>query len=168
MSKARFVFGAGLLIGGFLSPLLIPFVSQSNLPGSWKVVLSTGLVAGLPELGMLLAVAVLGKDGFALLKQKLFALFRRHTEPSVVSATRYRIGLVLFCLPLAIGWANPYAIHFFPELATDSLWPVILPDVVFLFSFPVLGADFWEKIRQLFIYRPANTERGAHPGDEQT
>ena len=154
VSKLRLAIGGFLFVGGFLSPLLIPLVTRSNLPGNWKAVLSTGLVAGLPEVGMVLAAAVLGKDGFALLKNKLFALLRKHTEPAAVSAARYRLGLVLFCVPLLAGGLGPYLARLLPALSLEqgSLAPVVALDLMFALSFLVLGADFWEKIRRLFVY----------------
>jgi hypothetical protein len=154
VGKLRLAIGGFLFVGGFLSPLLIPLVTRSDLPGNWKAVLSTGLVAGLPEVGMVLAAAVLGKDGFALLKNKLFALLRKHTEPAAVSAARYRLGLVLFCVPLLAGWLSPYLVRVLPALSLEhgSLAPVVVLDLMFALSFLVLGADFWEKIRRLFVY----------------
>jgi hypothetical protein len=161
VSKVRLVTGGALFIGGFISPLLIPFVTQSDLPTKWKAVLSTGLVAGLPEIGMVLAAAVLGKQGFALLKGKLFALLRKHTEPAAITAGRYCIGLVLFCIPLLVGWLTPYLVRFLPVLSHDqgSLLPVIVLDLMFAASFLVLGEEFWEKIRRLFIYEESPDER---------
>ena len=154
VSKARLVTGGALFIGGFLSPLLIPLVTQSDLPAKWKAVLSTGLVAGLPEIGMVLAVAVLGKQGFALLKGKLFALLNKHTRPKAITAGRYRLGLVMFCIPLLAGWLVPYLARVAPVLSMEqaSLLPVILLDLMFASSFLVLGEEFWEKVRRLFIY----------------
>jgi hypothetical protein len=154
VSKLRLATGGLMLVGGFLSPLAIPLVTASDLPANWKALLSTGLVAGLPEVGMLLAAAVLGKDGFALLKSRLFALLRKHTEPAAVSARRYRFGLLLFCTPLLMGWIGPYAVHFVPRLTPlfSGLLPAIALDLAFAASFLVLGAGFWEKIRQLFVY----------------
>ena len=152
VSKARFVVGGALFVGGFLSPLLLPLVTRSDLPGNWKAILSTGLVAGLPEVGMLLAVAVLGKQGFAQLKEMFFSKFRKITEPSAVSITRYRIGLLMFFIPLLFGWMEPYVAHFFIPLANGSLAPVIFFDLLFALSFFVLGAGFWEKIRSLFVH----------------
>lgn len=154
VGRVRLVIGGALFIGGFLSPLLIPLVARSDLPANWKTLLSTGLVAGLPEVGMVLAAAVLGKDGFALLKNKLFALLRKHTEPAAVSAARYRLGLVLFSTPLLVGWLSPYLVRVLPALSLEhgSLAPVVVLDLMFALSFLVLGADFWEKIRRLFVY----------------
>jgi hypothetical protein len=123
-----------------------------EISDGWKTFLSTALVAGLPEIGMLAAVAVLGKSGFALLKQKLFSIVRRHTEPSAVGPARYRIGLLMFCIPIAIGIMDPYFGYFFPELSQLPIRCVIILDLVFAASFLVLGAGFWEKIRALFIH----------------
>ena len=127
VSQTRLVTGGVLFIGGFLSPLLIPLVTQSDLPAKWKAVLSTGLVAGLPEIGMVLAVAVLGKQGFALLKGKLLAFLHKHTQPKAITAGRYRLGLVMFCIPLLAGWLLPYLARVAPVLSMDQapLLPVI-------------------------------------------
>ena len=152
VSKTRFIIGGALFVGGFLSPLLLPLVTSSDLPGNWKAILSTGLVAGLPEVGMLLAVAVLGKQGFAQLKEILLSRFRKITEPSAVSSTRYRIGLFMFFIPLLFGWLGPYVEHFLGPLGSGSMILVIIPDLIFAFSFIVLGAGFWEKIRSLFVH----------------
>jgi hypothetical protein len=152
ISRTRFVLGACLFVGGFLSPLLIPLVTQSSLPSAWKTILSTGLVAGLPEIGMLAAVAVLGKQGFAQLKSALFAILKKHTAPSTVSLARYRLGLVMFCVPLALGFMDPYVTYIAPTFGTRPIGLVMLVDCVFALSFLVLGAGFWDKIHGLFIH----------------
>jgi hypothetical protein len=152
VGKIRFIIGGILFIGGFLSPLLIPFVTSSDLPEKWQAILSTGLVAGLPEVGMLLAVAVLGKQGFAQLKEMIFSRLRKITEPSSVSATRYRIGLFMFFIPLVAGILQPYLAYIFPILAEIKIMSVVLIDLMFASSFVVLGAGFWEKIRNLFVH----------------
>lgn len=156
ISKTRFVIG-GLLFGaGFLSPLLLPLVTSSDLPSNWKAVLSTGLVAGLPEVGMLLAVAVLGKQGFAQLKEMFFSRFRKITDPAAVGVVRYRVGLFMFFGPLLFGWLHPYLVHFFPVFGDGTLLLFIIPDLIFASSFIVLGAGFWEKIHGLFIHKIEN------------
>ena len=149
--KTRLVIGGVIFIVGFLCPLLIPFVAASDLSENWKVILSTGLGVGLPEVGMLLAVAVLGKQGFAQLKVLFFSTFRKITEPSSVGTVRHRIGLLMFIVPLLIGWLHPYLAHFFPMLGEVNIITVLLLDLTFASSFIVLGAGFWEKIRNLFV-----------------
>ena len=160
VGKTRFIIGGAVFVGGFLSPLLIPLVTNSDLPGNWKAILSTGLVAGLPEVGMLLAVAILGKQGFAQLKEMFFSRFRKITEPSAVSLTRYRIGLFMFFMPLLLAWLQPYAAHFYSPLGGDSMIPVVFFDLVFASSFIVLGAEFWEKIHKLFIHDGVSSNTG--------
>jgi hypothetical protein len=154
VGKSRFIIGATLFVGGFLSPLLIPLVINSDLSGEWKTFLSTGLVAGLPEVGMVAAVAVLGKQGFAELKNKIYSLLKKHTEQSGVSQGRYRLGLVMFFIPLLFAWVGPYARHFFPGLGSVPISLDLILDLVFAASFLVLGAGFWEKIRNLFVHDP--------------
>jgi hypothetical protein len=45
-------------------------------------------------------------------------------------------------------------------METGSLVPVILLDLVFAASLLVLGEDFWEKLRRLFIFE---TNAGGRP-----
>mgnify|MGYP001824138618 CR=1 FL=1 len=165
VSQTRFWIGGIIFVAGFLSPLLLPLVSSSDLPGKWKAILSTGLVAGLPEVGMLLAVAVLGKQGFAELKRLFFSKFREYTEPAAVSLTRYRIGLFMFFAPLLVGWMQPYISHFLPVFESDRILPFILGDLVFASSFIVLGAGFWDKIRSLFVHDAGYASISGHSTD---
>jgi len=160
VGKTRFIIGGVFFVGGFLSPLLIPLVMSSDLPGNWKAILSTGLVAGLPEVGMLLAVAILGKQGFAQLKEMFFSRFRKITEPGAVSQTRYRIGLLMFFIPILLALLQPYAVHFYSPLGGDSMLWVVFFDLVFASSLIVLGAEFWEKIHKLFIHDSASSNTG--------
>ena len=81
LSKNRLILGGIIFIGGFLSPLLIPLVVNSELSDTWKTLLSAILLVGLPEIMMLVSVAILGADGYRFLKEKLWALLKK-TAPS--------------------------------------------------------------------------------------
>jgi hypothetical protein len=168
VGKMRFIVGGAVFTGGFLSPLLIPLVTSSDLPVNWKAILSTGLVAGLPEVGMLLAVAILGKQGFAQLKEMFFSRFRKITEPSAVSLTRYRIGLFMFFTPLLLGWLQPYVAYFYSPAAGGAMLPVILFDLMFASSFIVLGAEFWQKIQSLFVHSSSAEPTGTPPSTDSS
>jgi len=152
ISEARLWFGGSVIALGFLSPLLIPLVASANLSLGLKSALSGLLALGIPEVFMIIGVAILGKDGYQFLKEKLFGFLKQYAPPDVVSPARYRIGLVLFCLLLIIGWTWPYLAHFFPGLEELPLWSIILGDAVLLTSFFVLGGNFWDKLRSLFVY----------------
>jgi len=58
-SKGKLTTAGIIFIAGFLSPLLIPIVTSSSLSTGWKAALSGILVLGIPELFMIIAVAVI-------------------------------------------------------------------------------------------------------------
>ena len=78
--------------------------------------------------------------------------FKKHGPPDHVSRGRYRLGLLLFSIPLILAWALPYFGHHIPYYESNNLWFFIGGDVMFIISFFVLGGDFWEKLRSLFVY----------------
>lgn len=150
--KGRLIAGTIVFISGFLSPLLIPVVLASNLSSGLKTTLTGLLAIGIPEIFMVIAATILGKEGFSYLKQKIWSWFKKHGPPDHVSKGRYRLGLVLFCIPLILAWALPYFGHYIPNYKSIDLWFFIIGDVMFIISFFVLGGDFWEKLRSLFVY----------------
>ena len=136
---------------GQLAPLAIPLVLATNLPAAWKTALSTVLMLGLPEAGILLGAAVLGKEGFAWLKGKIFKFLKRALPPDRVGPIRHRIGVTLFVIPLIMAWLLPY---FEPltGMSTLSRLPVyIMGDLMLVISLFVLGGEFWDKLRRLFL-----------------
>jgi len=152
ISNTRLTIGGAVIVVGFLSPLLIPLVASTN----WSIGLISavsGLLAlGIPEVFMIIGVAIVGKDGYQFLKEKLFVFLKRFAPPDFVSPRRYRIGLIMFGLPIVIGWAGPFLFHFIQGLHELPFWSFILGDLIFLSSFIVLGGNFWDKLRGLFIY----------------
>jgi hypothetical protein len=154
LSKGRLYAGGAIFVTGFLSPLLVPLVTASSLPVGWKTALSGLLLVGVPELAMLVAAAVMGKAGFNYLKQWLFGFLGKHfAPPETVSPIRYRIGLVLFSIPLLFGWIAPYVSGHFSLLEEHRLLFAIMGDLLLLSSLVVLGGEFWDKLRSLFIRR---------------
>jgi hypothetical protein len=101
---------------------------------------------------MVIAAAVMGKEGFAELKRRIGAFFRRHGPPDTVGPTRYRIGLIMFAAPLLLGWLGPYLHHHLPGFDSHPMWWHVGGDVVFVTSLFVLGGDFWDKLRSLFVH----------------
>jgi hypothetical protein len=150
--KGKLVAAGIIFISGFLSPLLIPIVTSSNLSVGWKTALSGLLALGIPELFMIIAAAVAGKEGFKYIKSKIFGFLKKHGPPDTVSKTRYRIGLVLFIIPILAGWLLPYFSHLIPSYEEKRILINIIGDIVLITSLLVLGGDFWDKLRSLFIY----------------
>jgi hypothetical protein len=151
LSRLRLVTGIAILIIGFCSPLLIPIVASSGLSVVMKTTLSGLLALGIPELFMIIAVSVLGRDGYAFLKKRVL-VFIEKISPEHVSHTRYRIGMILFVTPLFAGWIIPYLGYYF-EAFPNALWLYIGFDIMFFISFFVLGGDFWDRFRGLFSYK---------------
>ncbi len=154
LSKSRLYTGGIIFVTGFLSPLLVPLVTASSLPVAWKTTLSGLLLVGVPELAMLVAAAVMGKAGFDYLKQHIFGFLGKYfAPPETVSLTRYRIGLVLFSIPLLFGWLAPYISGYIPIFDEHRLLFAIIGDLFLLCSLFVLGGEFWDKLRALFIHK---------------
>lgn len=151
--KGRLIAGSIVFISGFLSPALIPVVLSTSLSPGLKTTLTGLLALGIPELFMVVAAAILGKEGFSWLKQKFWSFLKKYGPPDKVSRTRFRIGLFMFCFPLVLAWALPYFGHHIPYYESNKLWFFIAGDVMFILSFFVLGGDFWGKIRSLFIHK---------------
>ncbi len=148
----RLRLGTTIFIVSFCSPILIPLVTGSNLNTEWKTVLSGLLAFGIPELGAIIAVAIMGKPGFEMIRNRLLARLKHFRPAKNVSLTRYRIGLMMFCLPLLFGWLEPYVRGLFIESGLHWSWSLTL-DLIFIASFFVLGGGFWGKIRALFLHR---------------
>ena len=151
-SRWRFRLGLTILIVGWLSPLLIPLVAGSSLATEWKTIISGLLAVGIPEVFTLAAVAIMGKQGYDLIKDRIFRFLKKHGPSDRVSLTRYRIGLVMFVLPVLLGWLGPYGAHHIPGYEAHRFVVSVVADLMFVASLFVLGGDFWDKIRALFIH----------------
>jgi hypothetical protein len=148
----RFRLGLTIFVIGFISPLSIPLVTASGLPSQWKAVISGALAVGIPEVFSIVAIAIMGKSGFNYMKERIFRFLKKHGPPDVVSRTRYRIGLVMFTLPVLFGWLGPYVSHYIPGYEANQFVVSAVGDLLFVSSLFVLGGDFWDKVRALFIY----------------
>ncbi|QFY55052.1 transporter suffix domain-containing protein [Halopseudomonas pelagia] len=151
-AKWRFKLGIGFLCLMPILWLLVPLAAMADAPGS-RIAALTGALFIINKVLLLLVIAVMGKAGFQELKKHLFG-YVSDLAPSSdveVSATRYRIGLVMFCLPLVSSFLEPYIDALAPGLRPNSWALQLLGDVLLISSFFVLGGNFWEKLRALFI-----------------
>jgi hypothetical protein len=165
--KSRLLLGGVVFASGFLVPLAVPLVALTSLPSGWKTALSGLLLLGIPELFMLIAVAILGKPGFEYLKALIFGYLGKHiAPPERVGVVRYRIGLVMFALPLLLAFVTPYAGELIPGYEAHRIWYGLAGDLLLLSSLFVLGAEFWDKLRALLIHEAtAVLPRPAAHGD---
>jgi hypothetical protein len=151
-AKGKIIVGSIVLVLGQLSPIiLIPVVVSLNLSSGWTTALSGLLMFGFPELAILASVAIMGKEGFNFIKGKAFGYFKRIAPPDTVSNTRYKIGLVMFIIPFLIAWLLPYFTSLIPAYNDFGIYINIGGDLLLIISLFVLGGDFWDKLRSLFL-----------------
>jgi hypothetical protein len=58
----------------------------------------------------------------------------------------------MFSLPILFGWLAPYAAHYVPGYEVHRLSINIIGDLMLFTSLFVLGGDFWDKVRALFVH----------------
>jgi hypothetical protein len=152
-NKSRYYFGLVIFILGFLSPLAIPLVLKTDLSDGIKTAISGALAVGAPEVLMILAGVIMGKENLAVLKAKVFTWFKPLAPPMFVSKPRFYFGISLFALCLLesvvhvhwdgiVNWYTDFA------LAYMIFW-----NVLFLLSLYTLGGDFFNRLIGLFVYR---------------
>jgi len=143
----RFKVGIALFATMILVWLLIPIEAALGMSAATIAATTAGIAIGNKVL-LLLAIAVMGKPGFQELKAKLF---RKLTPPAEVSPMRYRIGLVMFCFPFLQSLLETWSSHIAPQLVANRIWVDITMDCVLIASLFVLGGNFWDKLRALFV-----------------
>jgi len=145
----RFKLGIALVCLAIGMWLCVPIAAWAGV-SSARIAAVTGIIFIVNKVLLLLVIAVMGKSGFQQLKGRIFGVFRLAPDANV-SGARYKLGLVMFCLPLITSWLEPYIDAFAPGLR-PNLWQLqLLGDIMFVASFFVLGGNFWDKVRALFI-----------------
>jgi hypothetical protein len=148
----RLKLGAALFGLSILLPVAgVPLVTVIGLSTTMTASVSGALLVGAEVLGIC-AVAVMGKSGYAYIKNRVFGFLKQHGPPQKISRGRYNTGLVIFCVPLLFGWLSLYISKWIPELYSHPLPYAIGGDILILASLFILGGDFWDKIRSLFIH----------------
>ena len=151
-SRWRFRLGLAMLVLSVFGPLVsIPVLSTVGLSGGLTASLSGAVLVG-AELLMVAAVAVMGKEGYETIKGYLSNLLKRYGPPDEVSSSRYKVGLMMFLVPILFGWFSPYLQNFIVDLSGWSLALAIAGDLLLLSSLFILGGDFWDKLRSLFLH----------------
>ena len=109
------------------------------------------LVAGGPEALCILAVALLGKETFQYFTYKAKTAFRRAVIDRPASKGRYYFGLTI----MLVSWLPAYLYAYFPaSLPGGNARIYILAgmDLAFVASVFLMGGEFWEKVRRIFVY----------------
>jgi hypothetical protein len=129
----------------------IPAVTTFEMTSAMAASVSGALLVGAEILGII-AIAVMGKSGFDFIKNRVFSFLKQYGPPNQVGRLRYTIGLILFCAPLLFALLSVYVAELIPGFVQNPLPYAVAGDLLLLLSLFVLGGDFWDKIRALFIY----------------
>ncbi len=148
----RLKLGVGMFIVSILLPIIgVPLTAKLGLSAAMTTTLSGGLLVAAEIMG-LAAVAVMGKQGYTYIKKRFFGFLKQYGPLDEVGARRYTIGLVMFCTAILFGWLSIYTREWIPGFTTNPLPYAIGGDVLLLTSLFVLGGNFWDKIRVVFIH----------------
>ena len=151
-NKLRFYLGLSCFVLSWILPLFGFLVARLDLPLAVKATIIGLLTVGGPEIFGILAVVCLGKENLLVIKDKILAVLRLIKPAAVVSRWRYRLGLVMFLLPLIPTYIMAYVPQWLPDHSPQRLYVNLAADFLFLTSLFVLGGDFWDKLRALFVY----------------
>jgi hypothetical protein len=160
----RFYVGLMFFITSFfLLPIglvLREFVAQSF----WK-----GFVLGIfwisAPIMKIASIAILGKASYAWINYQVHYFYHKVARPHQITPLRYNLGLVLFVLPFLPNYMISFMPHLIPISLTTRYIIIVSADMMFLTSLFVLGGDFWDKLRALFIYT-AKARFEEEPGTE--
>jgi hypothetical protein len=158
----RFKLGMAIFVLAFAIWLLVPLMAALQVSGTTLAALS-GIVFVSNKVLLLVVVAVMGKPGFQHLKRHVFGYVAILAPAPKVGRLRHSFGLVMFGLPLLTTFLEPYDDYIWPALLTHSWQLELLSDVIFIASFFVLGGNFWDKIRALFVRTARVVDLGGDP-----
>lgn len=144
--------------------VLVPIL---GLPEGANAVLIGLSVAGGPDVLLIVAIAVLGKDGVTELMGKLGSVVRRVTKWDAVTEGRYRVGgwvlVVSLLLPTIILFFWHDSIKDVDGQPGWGFWVLLASTFGFIGAVMVMGAPFWLRVQALFTWDadikiPAATE----------
>lgn len=152
VAGVRFYAGVALFALSLIGPLVsIPLLGVLGYSTTTIASLSAGILVS-AEVLLVAAAAIMGKSGYTFIKSKVFGALKRYGPPAEVSLNRYRIGLIFFTVPLVLGFVSPYAKSLIPFYAGNELWFALSGDLLLLIGLFILGGNFWDKLRALFIH----------------
>jgi hypothetical protein len=139
------------MILAVIMPLSAVFVPALGLPTAQSALVAGLLVAGGPEVFCILAIALLGKETFGYFAHRAKSAFRRAVLDRPASKARYYTGLAIILL----SWLPAYIYAYFPAAVPGGnarIYILAGMDLAFVASVYLMGGEFWEKVRRIFIY----------------
>jgi hypothetical protein len=150
-ADTRLKLGVALLILGLVMPAGTLLVAVSDWPVAVKTLVSSILLFGF-EIMLVPAVALMGKDNFERIWSGAMRLLKELKPAGNVGKTRYTLGLYMLVGPTLYAWIASYAPSWLPEDYVMRVGVNLGLDLITLASLFVLGGDFWDKVRALFLH----------------
>ncbi len=147
----RFYSGIAAIGLSIILPLCALLVPMLGLPMTQSALLAGALVAGAPEVLCILAVALLGKDAFRYFVHKIKGVLRSAILDRPASKLRYYVGLAIILL----SWIPAYVYAYVPAVMPGGdarITILAVMDLAFVASVFLMGGEFWEKVRRIFVY----------------
>ena len=163
----RYKVGLTLIVGGHVILLigaLLPFLGMG-------AAISGAVILG-GEVTALASIVFLGKEGFKAIKAKMVGAVKASYTASV-GRTRHFIGIILLCANVLTTYAfAAYAWVVFDRITPESpfpevlglsfqqqddllLWLFLAGEITFVLAIYVLGADWWGRFRNIFVWPAA-------------
>jgi hypothetical protein len=150
-ADTRLKLGVALLILGLVMPVGAIPVAAMDWPVAVKTVVSSIFLIGF-EIMLIPAVALMGKDNFERIWAGAMRFLKQLKPAGGVSKTRYKVGLYMLVGPTLYAWIASYAPSWLPEDYVLRVCANVGLDLITLASLFVLGGDFWDKVRALFLH----------------
>jgi len=160
----RYKVGLTLIVGGHVILLIGALLPVLGMGAA----ISGAVILG-GEVTALASIVFLGKEGFKAIKAKMVgAVKASYTEP--VGRTRHYLGIVLLCTNILTTYAfAAYAWIVFDRITPENpfpevlglsfhqqddlvLWLFLAGEITFLLAIYVLGADWWGRFRNIFVW----------------
>jgi hypothetical protein len=152
-TQTRFVIGCCLLAIGVLCGLAIPFLGVFHVKHDKAAIVSFLMLThhGLT----FLSIAVMGRANFERITAPVHRAAARAGEKikpaGTVSRERYNVGLIMFVAPVIVVTAMHLTNEFHLTHETRVIISLAMQAMFFVSVF-VLGGDFWDKARSLFVW----------------
>jgi len=147
----RFYLGLIIFVASFFMLPIGLILKGFMLTHFWKGFVLAAFWISAPIM-KITSIAILGKASYNWINYKMHYIFHHVAKPHQVTPLRYNFGLVLFVLPFLPNYMISFMPHLFNIDITTRYVIIIISDVMFISSLFVLGGDFWDKLRALFVY----------------
>lgn len=160
----RLYLGVFLLVLSLLIPLSSIWIVSSSMPAALKTILVGLVTLGGPEVLGICAIALLGKECFNAIVSVLKGGLKRLAPSGSVGKARYYFGLLIFILTFIPSFLYSYFPALIPADSPNRIYVSAAADISFVISLFILGGDFWDKLRSLFVWEA----RASFPPESST